>query len=518
MTKHYVSPDGATRIVDGKERQTVTFEHAVSRAEEGDEILILSGAYTVPFVLDKVSGSAEKKITIRGDSGATLDGRRELVRPPNRKEQSFEHFAFIKIRQCAHIEICNLTIQNIWPTAIYIEESQHLVFSRLNIHGSTFAFFANGKTTHDLLIERCAWVQDVRIWDQVLWKDIHHFPLPRKELDGDFFRSYRIAGRVVIRRNFIAHAFNGVQFFAEKDKDEMGEVNHDVWIYENTFQFIRDNAVEAEYMATNWWVYRNRIYNCHKWFAFEHCGGGHWYIFANVGWFDRKPGPPGDENSGGAVFKTNNIPDDMELRRLPSRPVYVFHNSWYLRSSYVKKGKLRKFNHFNNAIEYASAEVHGPDVVKPTRRMFGDAFKHSWSRLHIRFENDLCNHREFPHYYAEVRGMQIQGIHDQPLFREPHNGYFAPQIGEKKSPLIGWGKAKDIERPNGATWEVPAGLNIGAVERVHENKRDDILYRVEDFNAPPEAFPPPSLAPPETSADRDKKTGEGASECADSAE
>ena len=333
MTKHYVSPDGATRIVNGKKKQTVTFEHAIARAKAGDEIVILSGAYTVPFVLDGVSGKKGSVIRIRGDSGATLDGRRDLVRPPDWNEPSFEHFAFIKMRGSKYIEISNLTIQNVWPTAIYIEDCQHIAFRRLNLHGSTFAFFAREPTTSDLLIEHCAWVQDVRIWDRVLWKDIHHFPRPRKELDGDFFRSLSIAGRVVIRRNLIAHAFNGIHFFAEKDKDKTGDVNEGVWIYENTFQFIRDNAVEAEYLATNWWVYRNRIYNCHKWFAFEHCRGGHWYIFANVGWFDRKPGPPDDENNGGAVFKTNRVSKDMEDCRLPSRPVYVFHNSWYLRSS-----------------------------------------------------------------------------------------------------------------------------------------------------------------------------------------
>ncbi len=32
----------------------------------------------------------------------------------------------------------------------------------LNMHGSTFAFFARGGNTSDILIEHCAWMQDIR--------------------------------------------------------------------------------------------------------------------------------------------------------------------------------------------------------------------------------------------------------------------------------------------------------------------------------------------------------------------
>lgn len=487
MTTHFVSPDGVTRVVDGRETPTVTFERAISDAKPGDVIQILSGVYTVPFVVDGVSGAEGRVIAIRGDSGATLDGRRNLVRPPDWDKPSFDHFAFIKIRQSAHIEVSNLAIQNVWPTAVYIEESQHLTFRRLNMHGSTFAFFARGRKTSDILIERCAWVQDVRIWDQILWKDIHHMPRPRKELDGDFFRSFSIAGQVIIRRNLIAHAFNGIHLFADPG-DRVGSVNHGVWIYENTFQFVRDNAVEAEFLATNWWVYRNRIYNCHKWFAFEHCRGGHWYIFANVGWFDRKPGPQGDEFNGGGVFKANKVDKKMEDCRLPSRPVYVFHNSWYLRSSYVKKGKFRKFNHFNNAIEYACTGDYPPGIIDPKRKMFGDKFTREWQCLEISFHNDLCNHRDFPDHYALVEGMQIEGIHAQPRFREPENGYFAPQTDEPRSPLIRAGKSMHMEFPGDQSWELPAGLNIGAVSHVED--RADVLYEPKDLNAPPEFRPP----------------------------
>ena len=116
-------------------------------------------------------------------------------------------------------------------------------------------------------------LHDGRIWDQIHWKDIHGPPLPRRELDGDFFRSKDIKGNVIVRHNFIAQAFNLLDVFAER-APLPGESTAGCG-YRNTFTFIRDNAVEAENSATNWWVFENRIYNCHTWFAFEQCNGGY---------------------------------------------------------------------------------------------------------------------------------------------------------------------------------------------------------------------------------------------------
>lgn len=62
-----------------------------------------------------------------------------------------------------------------------------------------------------------------------------------------------------------------------------------VEIYDNDFQFNRDNPVEPEDYAANWWVFHNRIYNGHGWFSLDGVKGGPVYIFGNVGWFDDKP-------------------------------------------------------------------------------------------------------------------------------------------------------------------------------------------------------------------------------------
>lgn len=392
MTVRYASPQCEERIYKGQAVQTTTLDEAVHGLRAGDEVVLLPGVYNRPVTLRGVKGTSEEPIKIRGES-ATLDGERGHVRPPGLPEE--HHYAFVKLIDCAHLN--DLTLVDVWPSAVFMKDSHDVTLQRLNFHGATYAIAASGAKTRRLFIAHCSWIQDERIWQDVLWKDIHLRPLPRRELDGDFFRARDIAGQVVFYKNLVAQAFNGIHFFASSDPDKRPDpVNSDVWIVKNTFMFIRDNAVEAEFFAANWWVYQNRIYNCHKWFAFERCGGGYWYVFANTGWFDRLPGPPGDEFTGGAVIKGNKIKEDQEQTQLPSDPVYFFHNSWYLRSAYIKKGKLRRFAHFNNAIQYARVEDHPPGVVKHDRQMIGPDFTTQWTRLGIEFRDDVCDHRDYP--------------------------------------------------------------------------------------------------------------------------
>lgn len=252
-----------------------------------------------------------------------------------------------------------------------MEDVQHLTIRALELNGATYGVFARGAAKEHVAVERCSWIQDDRIWGEVSWHDIHNRPNPRRELDGDFFRSFDIKGNVVVRHNFIAQAFNGIHLFASRRAAEAGGVDENVWIYRNTFAFIRDSAVEAERTALNWRVFENRIYNCHTWFAFEECRGGFWYVFANRGWFDRKPGPAGDCHAGGAVIKSNPVDDAREGEALPRHPFYVFINSWYVRSPVLKKGKLRNLSHFDNAVGFARPEHHPEGVVELGRRMIG---------------------------------------------------------------------------------------------------------------------------------------------------
>jgi hypothetical protein len=484
----YVSTDGGKRMFDGVMRDTRCIEETLEVVTPGQTVRLSSGVYTQPFEIVGKHGP----ITIRGESGVTFDGRRSLVRPPHGEEIGRAHYAFVKILDSSAIRLENLAIQNVWPTAVYIEKSQDVELRRLNLHGGTYAIFARGETTRRILAERCAWTGDVSIWDGVDWKDIHVPPHPRRELDGDFFRSVDIAGDVVIRNNMIQHVFNGVHLFASSEALRAGRsINHDVWVYENTFAFIRDNVIEAERHAYNWWIFGNRIYNGHKWFAFEKATGGYWYIFANVGWFDRRPGPAGDDHVGGAVFKENS-------GSLPTKPVYVFHNTWYLRSSYVKAGRVANLQHFNNAVVYARASDHRLDLVDDEKAMFGAKFLSSWKPGDAKFDHDFCSHPHYRLLAALSGGAAVTTVDEEPRFKAREEHQFAPADG---SPLLNASAQWKIHLPDGGEWASPAGLNLGAVKSFDETRGQDVAYTPKDLGyRSKDGYPDPS---PEWATKRD---------------
>jgi len=486
----YVSPDGARRAIGGELRETLRPDAALRLVKPGQTVRLLSGVYTEPFEIANKDASFDRPIVIRGESGVTLDGRRNLVRPPHGEEIDSRHYAFVKILGSQGIVIDNLTIQNVWPTAVYIGQSSEVVLRRLNLHGGTYAIFARGEHTRRIVAENCAWTGDVTLWDEVVWKDVHAPPHPRRELDGDFFRSVDIPGEVVIRHNMIQHVFNGVHMFASKGLDT---VNRDVWVYENTFAFVRDNVVESEQYARNWWIFGNRLYNGHKWIAFEESKGGYWYVFANVGWFDRRPGPPGDLNNGGAVFKENRGP------LFPTEPVYVFHNTWYLRSTYVKKGRIPGLLHFNNAIVYARSADHPPGLVDDDKPMFGADFLARWKpgdATHppdATFDNDFCHHAHYS-LMARLSGGTPAGGDPDPLFQDRESYVFTPAEG---SPLLGKGKARTIGLADGGAWTVPAGLHLGAVKGFDKEENRDDPHSLRDLGCPANGGDPgPSWATP----------------------
>ena len=116
---------------------------------------------------------------------------------------------------------------------------------------------------------------------------------------------------------------------------------HDCLFFE-----IRNNVLEAEDVATNWWFHRNKIHNAHKPFSIELRKGGAFYIFSNCWWFDSVQGPRGyGVHRGGGMFKFRKKKPGQTLK-----PSYVFHNSIATRSDYARKELLAGLKHFNNAI------------------------------------------------------------------------------------------------------------------------------------------------------------------------
>jgi hypothetical protein len=194
--------------------------------------------------------------------------------------------------------------------------------------------------------------------------------------------------------------------------------------------------LEPEYDATNWWFHDNRIRNAHAWFSFDGLYGGRWYLYDNVGWFDDKPSREcavngeckkwqekspalcADLHDGGRVFKFR--PDG----RYAPGPLYIFNNSWYLRASLIKDGRLGYIGHWNNAIAFCRPEDY-PDGLCDAAKPFFNGFL--WDDDNYSFNHDLSNHPDFP-VGLRAQGYRVSGISvppSQPLFYDGAHGDFS---------------------------------------------------------------------------------------------
>ncbi|HYE00866.1 MAG TPA: hypothetical protein VEH84_15900 [Alphaproteobacteria bacterium] len=473
MATIFIAPGSARGDGAAADRPT-SFANAIRRAQPGDVLRLLPGTYRHPLVVADKEASAEAPIVIRGGGGVVLDSGWEPNDPPDDPAEA-DH-AQVKIVRSRGITVCDLAIRNAWPTAVYIGDSQQVRLARLDIVGGTYAVFAQGEATRDLLVEDNRWVQDETerlIWSELTFDQIHEHR-SHQEFDGDFFRAQSIRGFVTIRRNHVRHAFNGVHFFADKAEAAPGRFSINVEICHNRFEYIRDNAVEPETTAVNWWVHHNSFHNVYKLFSLERVAGGHWYIFANTAWFDERPGPEHDCNRGGAVLKLKEVKPAKEAAELPRWPVWMFHNSLFLRSSYCKKGAIRHFTHANNAVQYCDGTGGTAAICRPGQAVFGPVpatpgcpadpegtrFTTEWERLDIRFFGDVWSHPDFP-AGLQAQGYPVAGLGDPPGFTDPSHGDFRLRPG---AAAAGRGAELMVPMPDGTVWHSPAGLDAGAAQ------------------------------------------------------
>ncbi|WP_087005194.1 right-handed parallel beta-helix repeat-containing protein [Rhizobium sullae] len=424
----------------------------VRQLSAGDKLHLTKGDYRKPIVLSSLAGSEADPVIICG-SAAVVGPKvkfEEYKETGNRLAAAQEaggrfpglyyladNGAFV-LKNCQWVTIENLHFEGCWPTAIYLENCQHITLRGLKISGGTFAIGATGINTRHILIVDCDWVQDPsgngweiceairagrtiekelegtpsQLWRDIDWEQVHgerqetgkpvNVESDARAYDGDFFRAWSIAGYVVIKNNIIADAFNGIHFFNQVAESIVESCSRNVLIEGNWFVRIRDNAIEPEHFAWNWTIRHNTIIDCYVPFSLEMARSGYFYIYGNVGWNLRKPGPDDDQHTRGQFFKfpTEHIADG---------PHYVFNNSWVLRAPVAKKKRFSSFVHVNNAIDYSESDAA---VTAPFGKNFGDPapagsqeetlifesehFTRAWQHLGIIFDGDVIHHRSFP--------------------------------------------------------------------------------------------------------------------------
>ena len=443
-----------------------TLHDTLDLAKPGDTIRLTKGIYG-KLRLKSLQGRADAPITIDGDPDCVFDGKRRYEdfhdeanaiaaqEQQDRNYPSLGRYAFrghLRLKNCHHIRLRGFSVKGCWPTGLYLNNCTGIDIENLTMQEGTFAIFVDGRRSRDIRVRGCSWEQDRRIWSDIDWSAIHGAQAVKatdaRGLDGDFFRAFGISGNVIIENNDIRHAFNAVHLYhsdrAGLDRSE----NRNVIVRNNRFSFIRDNAVEPEWGGWNWWIYHNDIYNCHKWFSLEMERSGHIYIFGNTGWFDSIPGPEGDDNTGGAVFK---LP---KHQRVSEGMHYIFNNSWFLRAPIIKKKMLQNLWHFNNAVEYADT---GSGVL--TGRDGTPNFAKDWRRLNIRFFNDCIAHPDYPKHLM-CQGFALEPGHSEnPGFRDAARGDFGLRA---HAAARGKGLPEELALSDGSPWTLPSQLHLGA--------------------------------------------------------
>ncbi|MBY3352781.1 right-handed parallel beta-helix repeat-containing protein [Rhizobium laguerreae] len=490
-----------------------THGHAVVRSASG--VYLSKGRHKPPIVVDGKSGTQDEPFVIRGHkSVVSIDITFEDFKTPANElaaaHQAGGSFpgvyvisdnAALIVRNCQWVVIEDLVFENCWPTAIYLDNCQHVTIRRVSFRGGTFAIGAYGATTRHILVEKCDWVQDTsgsghldvasirkhkrirqgppagELWNTISWKAIHgsgsdglvDAENDARALDGDFFRAWTIIGYVIIRNNVIVDAFNGVHFFNEAAESIKDTFCRNVLIENNWFVRVRDNAVEPEDFAWNWTIRHNNFIDCYMPFSFEMARSGYFYVYGNVGWNRLVPGPDGDTHSSGQLFK-------FPARHAADGPHYVFNNTWQLRWPIVKKFTFSNLVHANNLIGYArdvptfNVEAASPfgkawDTMKyPSARWderlkFEEkCFTRSWYQQNISFDADLVDHPHFPDIVrAAGYGVGPRSRNGQVNFHDAISG--SPGGLRIESPPAAVPMA--LELPNGDVTDVATSV-VGA--------------------------------------------------------
>ena len=483
----YVTYGGDIRTVKDELYQTRSLKDFLNfDAKPGDIFHFLPGKYwapsykdpdddnqgkiTLPVRLKGLKGEPDRPIKIKGEGAHTILCGNNAAVPGGNTLPSARHFAFFKIIDCAWIEIEDFHVESCWPCFVYIENSQYISVRKIDAIDSNYLIFARGKKTHHILIEKNRWQQDPTgvMWEQLDWEAVHHDNGFYNYLNGGLFGSEKITGSVVIRKNRITDAFNGIRMKAGKD-DPKYNLNFE--IYENHFERVRDNAIEPERHALNWHMHHNTIKNVHAWFSFDRVLGGWWFIYANRGWFTDRPGQNHDEITGGKIYKFKIHKDKDREKAMKMKPIHVFHNSYFSRSKLIKKGEVYKFQHRNNVVQFCKPDKRNNRLCKKeNRQYFGDEFLcypfiKEWP-VGVIFEADLSNRPDGEHRLHNNQSYNWSKkchMNKNFRFKDPSNGVFIIQPKKAASNFKPVKLVKGHDWPGEVDWDFVPDM-VGALD------------------------------------------------------
>jgi len=510
------------------------FAKKLKRVTAGDEIILKEGCYVKPIIFNGLIGTEDQPIIIRRRRNANLEDviitsgidfeearlRGNLIAQRREKSGLYPtvgHLgdqAMMVFRNCQFVIIENLCFKDCWPTAIYFDQCHYMAVNNVYFRGGTLAIGASGPDTHDIIVQNCDWQQDTseehNMWNHIAWSRIHgaknnspsgvdvkdDFRL----WDGDFFRSWGIAGNVIIRKNLIKDAFNGVHSFNKRDQLAPGvdansfEFNGgrqyaaNFLIEDNTFVRVRDNIFEPEDYAWNWVMRGNHMQDCYRPFSFELKRAGFFYVYNNTASFVNAPSTKLRQID--QAYPTRSTPSLTKPKGTQKNegPIYMFNNSWHMK---IGKGILPKFGigklvHKNNAIEFGSekkARMFGAiGSEESTRPLSSEGekvsessrFTRRWVDFQIEMNGDVTNDANYPEKYQYL-GYRIsdKAMRANPNFVDPINGDFTT-TGEE---TLGKSVELELKLPDDSVTKIQAGNNVGAVQQWDLYRQVDSIFK-----------------------------------------
>ncbi|BBM85817.1 right-handed parallel beta-helix repeat-containing protein [Candidatus Uabimicrobium amorphum] len=407
----WVSPQGGKVVHENKEIKTVTLEEALE--QKTYSLQLLPGTYAKSYVI-KYGGQPDNPVVIYGNGDVVFDGE---TKPGDKGDPAF------LVNKKQWVVFDNISFRNYWNTAILIKNSRYITVRNSRFTGARWPIFVRDKETHHVLVEDNHWVQDPsgKVWHTIPWAESHHGDYGF--LNGALLGGKKILGSVVFRRNTIRYAYNGIRIVGNREKHHIDNFN--VEVYDNTFEYVRDNPVEPEGSASNWWIHHNRFYNCYALLSFTEVAGEKWFVFRNIGWWDEEPGKDGGHTRGKIYKFAGNGP-------YPRGEFWAFHNSWYSRSPLIMGGITHHFYHYNNAVFYTGEVniIEGANGKEDVVDVLHPSYELDYNIANLAYPKNILQSKREQH-----------SIHADPKFSNAPQGKFSL---EEDSPAIDKGKVLQI--------------------------------------------------------------------------
>ena len=323
----------------------------------------------------------------------------------------------IMLWSAAFVDIRDLGFRECWLAAVATYASSNIGLYNSVVEGSTYAFAAVARkgvpesshtfeiagnlwrqspSTYRASAEPCNihadWSCPVSVWSDLPWAVVHHhFWSP---LNGALFTAKDILGNVRIAENHVIDAYNGIRVRLSEvclaNATCRRRANAGFEVVGNTFEKIRDNAVEPEGQATYWIVKHNAFVDVYAAISTDGVAGHDFLVFGNTFASDEAPGTKcRDEGwSGSRQFRLaiggsgrwsaspaegddarcdthmlgtaikmgtlDDLPDGPVLDRL-----FFFNNNLRTRSPLFRGSPGPPVTSYNNAVEFTGCGTDG---------------------------------------------------------------------------------------------------------------------------------------------------------------